>query len=151
MNENIKIGAARDQVGKVEWAVGDAIGSSETRADAVIDRMAGVFEQGYGVAREAANDAVDAAPARIRLIREHGIELGRRADAGIRNSLGDDGILYLLAAAVGLVGVGLFAFARSSAWRTRSAQPMRRNPVRSGQSKHRRAPAGGRRAKPTTA
>lgn len=151
MNENLIIGAAREDVGKVEWAVGDAIGSKETQADGVTDRMAGVFEHGYGVARDAANDAVDAAPARIRQIGERGSELGRRADAGIRNSLGDNGTIYLLAAAVGLVGLGLFAFARSNGSRSRSARPRRRNRVGAGERKTRTASTRGRSAKPTAA
>jgi len=136
MNEDRVIGAGRDMAGKVEWKVGDAVGDQDLQADGVIDRVAGVFQHGYGTARDVAADAIDGTPAMLDEAADRGRDLGRRIDAVVRRNLGDNGPLYLLAGAIGLVGLGLFAVsqARRGASRaprtTRPAARTRRTPAK---------------------
>ena len=124
MNEDRVIGAGRDIAGKVEWKVGDALNDQDMQADGVVNRVAGAFQNGYGIARDAADDAVEVAPALLERAADHGRDLGRRVDTVVRENLGDNGALYLLAGAIGLVGLGLFAVsrARQSSGRTPRSQ-----------------------------
>jgi len=136
MNEDRVIGAGRDMAGKVEFKVGDAVNDQGLQADGVIDRVAGVFQHGYGTARDVAADAIDGAPAMFDEAADRGRDLGRRIDAAVRRNLGDNGPLYLLAGAIGLVGLGLFAVsqARQGSGRatrtTRPATRTRRTPAK---------------------
>lgn len=139
MNEDRVIGATRDLAGKAEWSVGDAVGSSHLRADGLADRVSGVFQNGYGQARDAATEALIEAPAVLDDIVDRGQEIAQQVDAAIRRRLGDNGPLYVLAGAVGLLGLGLGLFAlgqsrsgaaparrrhtASTAAKTRSAKP----------------------------
>lgn len=123
MNEHRVIGAGRDLAGKAEWAVGDAIGSSGLQADGVIDRVSGVLQNGYGQVRDAATEALIDAPAALNDAVSRGQELSQQVDAAIRRRLGEHGPLYVLAGAVGLLGLGLFAFSQA---RSPSARPARR-------------------------
>ena len=127
MNEDRVIGAGRDMAGKVEWKVGDAVGDKDLQADGVIDRVAGVFQHGYGTARDAAADAIDGAPFMLDEAADRGRDLGRRIDAAVRQNLGDNGPLYILAGAIGLVGLGLFAVsqARQGSGRAKRAKTTR--------------------------
>lgn len=113
MNEDRVIGAGRDVAGKVEFKVGEAIGDQDLQADGVIDRVAGVFQHGYGTARDAAADVAEAAPALFDEVGNRGRDLGRRVDNVVRENLGENGALYLLAGAIGLVGLGLFAISKA--------------------------------------
>ena len=152
MNQDRVIGAGRDLAGKAEWAVGDAVGSSKLQADGLIDRVSGVFQNGYGQVRDAATEAlIDAKPVlnealdRGQDLIDRGQELGQQVDAAIRRRLGDNGPLYVLAGAVGaigLLGLGLFAFSQSRGGST----PARRRSTTSKASKP--APARARAATP---
>jgi uncharacterized protein YjbJ (UPF0337 family) len=120
MNEDRVIGAGRDLAGKAEWAVGDAVGSNGLQADGLIDRVSGVFQNGYGQVRDAATDAlIDAKPLlndaldRGQDLIDRGQELSQQVDAAIRRRLGENGPLYVLAGAIGFLGLGLFAFSQS--------------------------------------
>jgi uncharacterized protein YjbJ (UPF0337 family) len=62
MNKNELHGGARYLGGKVEKAVGDAVGSRDWQVDGVVDQVAGGAENLYGRARSVAEDAIDAAP-----------------------------------------------------------------------------------------
>jgi uncharacterized protein YjbJ (UPF0337 family) len=136
MNEDRVIGAGQDMVGKVEWKVGDAINDQEMQADGVVDRLAGVFQHGYGTARDLADDAAEVTPVLLERAADRGRDLGRRVDAVVRENLGDNGALYLLAGAIGLVGLGLFAVSQarrgpSGATRSQTSRPAaRRAPVK---------------------
>lgn len=123
MNEDRIIGAGRDLAGKAEWSVGDAVGSSRLQADGVIDRVGGVFQNGYGQVRDAAADALHDGPAALNDVVSRGQELSQQVDAAIRRRLGEHGPLYVLAGAAGLLGLGLLAFSQS---RSPSARPARR-------------------------
>jgi uncharacterized protein YjbJ (UPF0337 family) len=132
MNEDRIIGAGRDLAGKTEWAVGDAVGSNRLQADGVIDRVGGVFQNGYGQARDAAADALHDAPAAINDVVNRGQELSQQVDAAIRRRLGEHGSLYVLAGAVGLLGLGLLAFSQArspSASATRRPAPKTAKPA----------------------
>ena len=109
MNEDRVIGAGRDMAGKVEFKVGNAVGDKDMQTDGMIDRVAGVFQNGYGAARDVAADAAEVAPVLMEEAANRGRDLGRRIDNVVRENLGDNGPLYLLAGAIGLVGLGLFA------------------------------------------
>ncbi len=137
MNEDRVIGAGQDMVGKVEWKVGTALDDQDMQADGVVDRLAGVFQHGYGTARDVADDAADVAPVLLARAVDRSRDLGRRVDTVVRENLGDNGALYLLAGAIGLVGLGLFAVSqarqgRSGATRSQTSRPAART---------RRAPA----------
>ncbi|WP_210358745.1 MULTISPECIES: CsbD family protein [Sphingomonas] len=78
MNKNELHGGARYVGGKVEKAVGDAVGSRDWQVAGVVDQVAGGAENLYGRARSIGEDAVDAAPA----IADHAREkLADAADA----------------------------------------------------------------------
>ncbi len=77
MNKNELHGGARYLGGKVEKAVGDAVGSREWQVDGVVDQVAGGAENLYGRARGIAEDAVDAAPGFVDEAKER---LGDAAD-----------------------------------------------------------------------
>jgi len=137
MNEDRVIGAGRDMAGKVEWKVGDALNDQDIQADGVVNRVAGVFQHGYGIARDAADDAAEVAPVLLERAADRGRDLGRRVDTVVRENLGDNGALYLLAGAIGLVGLGLFAVSQArqgwgGATRSQTSRPAART---------RRAPA----------
>jgi uncharacterized protein YjbJ (UPF0337 family) len=132
MNEHRVLGAGRALVGDAEIAVGDAIGSSGLQADGVVDRVAGVFQQGYGTAKDAVADA----PEVLADLAHRGRQLGGRADAAVRRELGDNGPLIVLAGAVALFGLGLFAFARSRA--TPAPRSQRSTPAKTATRKPRR-------------
>ena len=131
MNEDRVIGAGRDIAGKVEWKVGDALNDQDMQADGVVNRVAGVFQHGYGIARDAADDAAEVAPVLLERAADRSRDLGRRVDTVVRENLGDNGALYLLAGAIGLVGLGLFAVSqarqgRSGATRSPTSRPAAR-------------------------
>ena len=137
MNEDRVIGAGRDMAGKVEFKVGSAVGDQDMQTDGMIDRVAGVFQNGYGAARDVAADAAEVAPVLMEEAANRGRDLGRRIDNVVRENLGDNGPLYLLAGAIGLVGLGLFAVSQvrqgsGGASRSQTARPAART---------RRAPA----------
>jgi len=113
MNEDRVIGAGRDMAGKVEFKVGGALGDQDMQTDGMIDRVAGVFQNGYGAARDVAADAAEVAPVLMEEAANRGRDLGRRIDTVVRENLGDNGPLYLLAGAIGLVGLGLFAVSQA--------------------------------------
>jgi len=136
MNEDRVIGAGRETVGKVEFKVGDALGDRDVQADGVIDRVAGVFQHGYGAARDVAEDAAEVAPVLMERAADRGRDLGRRIDAVVRDNLGDNGPLYLLAGAIGLVGLGLFAVSQARQGRGGTTRSQTSRPART-----RRAPA----------
>ncbi len=125
MNEDRIVGAGRDLAGKAELAVGDAVGSDRVRVDGAVDRVSGVFQNGYGRARDAAAEALDEAPAVLGDLADRGRALTRRLDTTVRETLGEHGPIYLLAGAIGLVGLGLFALSQS-----RSSSPSHRTPVK---------------------
>ncbi|MBW6525082.1 CsbD family protein [Sphingomonas sp. RHCKR47] len=77
MNKNELHGGARYLGGKVEKAVGDAVGSREWQVNGVVDQVAGGAENLYGRARGIAEDAVDAAPGFVDEAKER---LGDAAD-----------------------------------------------------------------------
>jgi len=54
-------GAAKDAVGKVESAIGDVTGDTETKASGRVREAAGTVQNLYGQAKDAAKDASDAA------------------------------------------------------------------------------------------
>jgi len=138
MNEDRVIGAGRDMAGKVEFKVGSAVGDQDMQTDGMIDRVAGVFQNGYGAARDVAADAAEVAPVLMEEAANRGRDLGRRIDNVVRENLGDNGPLYLLAGAIGLVGLGLFAVSQvrqgsggaSRSQATRPAARARRAPAK---------------------
>jgi len=138
MNEDRVIGAGRDMAGKVEFKVGSAVGDQDMQTDGMIDRVAGVFQNGYGAARDVAADAAEVAPVLMEEAANRGRDLGRRIDNVVRENLGDNGPLYLLAGAIGLVGLGLFAVSQvrqgsggaSRSQATRPAARTRRAPAK---------------------
>lgn len=137
MNEDRVIGVGRDMVGKVEWKVGDAIDDRDMQADGVVDRVAGAFQQGYGTARDVAIDAAEVAPVLLERAADRSRDLGRRIDTAVRENLGDNGPLYLLAGAIGLVGLGLFAIGQARQGRSGAARSQNSRPA----ARTRRTPA----------
>ena len=135
MNEDRVIGAGRDIAGNVEWKVGDALNDRDMQADGVVNRVAGVFQNGYGIARDAADDAAEVAPVLLERAADRSRDLGRRVDTVVRENLGDNGALYLLAGAIGLVGLGLFAVSRARQGSSRTPRSQIKRPAA------RRAPA----------
>jgi uncharacterized protein YjbJ (UPF0337 family) len=113
MNEHRVIGADRDLAGKAEWAVGDVVGSNGLQADGLIDRVSGVFQNGYGQVRDAATEALVGARPTLDDVVDRGQELSQQVDAAIRRRLGENGPLYVMAGAIGLLGLGLFAFSQT--------------------------------------
>ena len=109
MNEHRVVGSGRAMFGDAEQALGEAVGSDQLATEGLIDRAAGVFENGYGKARDTLADLASDAPERFDDLVSRGRELGRQADRAVRRELGDSGPVYLLAGAVALVGLGLFA------------------------------------------
>lgn len=142
VNEQSVVGAGREVAGTVEFKVGEAIGNDNMKADGLIDRAGGLLQHGYGAARDLASDAIDEVPAVAERTADRGREWGRQADATIRQNLGENGLLYLVAGALGLVGLGVFAYSRS---RASGVRPARRSSTsrrgRSASSKPRRKPA----------
>lgn len=138
MNEDRVMGAGRDMVGKAEWKVGGAIGDRDVQTDGMIDRVAGVFQNGYGAARDVAADAAEVAPVLLEEAANRSRDLGRRIDTVVRENLGDNGPLYVLAGAIGLVGLGLFAISKA---RQGSGGATRSRATRPTAARSRRAPA----------
>lgn len=139
MNEDRVLGAGREMAGEAKFKVGEALGDRDVQADGVIDRVAGVFQHGYGTARDIAEDAVEVAPILLAEAADRGRDLSRRIDGVVRRNLGDNGPLYVLAGAIGLVGLGLFAVSQARrgggttrAQTTRPVTRTRRAPARRG-------------------
>jgi uncharacterized protein YjbJ (UPF0337 family) len=61
MDKDRIAGAAKDAAGKVEGALGDVTGDSETKASGRVREAAGSVQNLYGQAKDAARDASDAA------------------------------------------------------------------------------------------
>lgn len=120
MNEYIVVGAGREAAGTVEFKVGEAVANDDMNADGLIDRADGLLQHGYGKARDVASDAADEAPAIAARLFERGRAWGRQADTTIREKLGDNGLLYVTAGALGIVGLGVFAYSRSRSSRMRA-------------------------------
>lgn len=114
MNEDRILGSARDVVGKTEHGLGDAIGSDRLKSDGVVDQATGTIQHGYGVVKDAVTGAIGDAPDVVARAADRGRELGRHGHEAVRERLGDNGPLYLLAGAVAVFAIGAFALTRSS-------------------------------------
>lgn len=108
------VGAAREVVGKAEHGLGDAVGSDRLKGDGLVDQATGTIQHGYGVVKDAVAGAIDDAPGAVAGALDRGRELGRKGDEAVRERLGDNGPLYILAGAVALFAIGAFALTRSS-------------------------------------
>ena len=129
MNEHRVVGSGRAMFGDAEQVLGEAVGSDQLATEGLIDRAAGVFENGYGKARDAISDLASDAPERFDDLVSRGRELGRQADRAVRRELGDSGPVYLLAGAVALVGLGLFAIFSQRQPAAPSRAPARKAPA----------------------
>src|ERR1700733_2733337 len=61
MDKDRIAGAAKDAVGKVEGAIGDVTGDTETRASGRVREAAGTVQNLYGQAKDAVKDASETA------------------------------------------------------------------------------------------
>jgi hypothetical protein len=100
--------AATSAIGKAERALGNA----ETEALRIKDQVAGALLTGYEMAADSVSAAMDEAPAAFRKASSRAQKQVRRGNAEIKRQLGDDGPLYLLAGAIGLATLGIFALRR---------------------------------------
>ena len=144
MSDYTVVGTGREIAGTVEFKVGEAVANDDMKADGLIDRAGGMLEHGYGTAVDLASDAVGEAPAIWERAVDRGRALGREADATIRENLGDNGPLYVLAGVLGLVGLGVFAYSWSRSSGRRAANrssTLRHRPTRASAKPRRKAAA----------
>lgn len=114
MNEDRMAGAARDWFGKAEHGLGDTVGSDTLKSDGLVDQTAGAIQHGYGVVKDAVAGTIDNVPGAVAVALDRGRKLGRKGDDAVRERLGDNGQLYLLAGVAAVFAIGAFALARSS-------------------------------------
>lgn len=114
MNEDRIMGSARDVVGKAEHGLGDAVGTDKLKGDGLVDQAAGTIQHGYGVVKDVVAGAIDDAPGVVAEAIDRGRELGRKGDEVVREPLGVNGPLYLLAGAVAVFAIGAFVLIRSA-------------------------------------
>lgn len=114
MNEDRIVGATRNIVGKAEHGLGDAVSSDKLKGDGIVDQVTGSIQHGYGQVKDAVADAIDDAPGALAGAVDRSRELGRKGEQAVRERLGDNGPLYLLAGAVALFAIGAFALTRSA-------------------------------------
>lgn len=112
MDKDRIVGEGRNVVGKGKELLGEAVGDKSLESEGAVDRAAGAIQHGYGVAKDAvgdvASDARDLLPNAADRVRD----IGRQGEEAIRNRLGDNGPIYVLAGAVALLAVGVFALSR---------------------------------------
>jgi uncharacterized protein YjbJ (UPF0337 family) len=114
VNEDRIMGSARDVVRKAEHGLGDAVGSDKLKGNGLVDQATGTIQHGYGVVKDAVADAIDDAPGSLAGALDRGRELGRQGNEAVRDRIGDNGPLYLLAGAIAVFAIGAFALTRSS-------------------------------------
>ncbi|MET0241362.1 MAG: hypothetical protein ABW184_15835 [Sphingobium sp.] len=91
---------------------GEAIGSGRLKADGIADQITGAVQHGYGVARDAVADFVGEVPSSLTSGAEKACDIGRRGEEAIRERLGNNGTIYVIAAAIAFLGLGFFALGR---------------------------------------
>jgi uncharacterized protein YjbJ (UPF0337 family) len=114
MDEDQIAGAGRTKPGEAEESIGSAIGSERLEGDGVFNQFAGNVQHGYGKAKEAVSDIIDDVPAAVDQMANRSRDLLHDADSAVRRKLGGNGPLYVLAGAVGFLGLALFAVARAN-------------------------------------
>jgi len=114
MNEDRIVGAARNMVGDAEHGLGNAFGNDKLKGDGVVDQVAGSIQQGYGKVKDTIVGVIDDTPAAFAGAVDRSRQLTRHGDEAIRDRLGDNGSLYLLAGTVALFALGAFVLTRSS-------------------------------------
>lgn len=112
MNKDQIIGEGQNVVGKAKEALGDVVGSDRLQAKGVSDQITGAVQHGYGVAKDAVTDFISETPDALASGAEKAREIGRRGEDAIRERLGDNGPIYVLAGAVAFLGLGIFALSR---------------------------------------
>lgn len=125
MNEDRIEGASRDIVGKAERGLGEAVGSERLKGDGVVDQVTGSIQHGYGQIKDALADAIDDTPAAISETAGRIRDLGRKGDGVVRDRLGDNGSVYVLAGVIGLLAFGAFVLTRSSPAKAPAPTPKR--------------------------
>jgi uncharacterized protein YjbJ (UPF0337 family) len=131
VNEDTVLGSARNVIGKAEHGLGDAVGSDKLRGDGVVDQASGAIQHGYGIVKDTVSDVLDDAPGVIAGAVGRTRKLARQGDEAVRDQLGNNGPLYLLAGAVALFALGALTFGRSA-----PAQPAKRAKQRSNVKTH---------------
>ncbi|HEX7821739.1 MAG TPA: CsbD family protein [Sphingobium sp.] len=112
MNKDQIVGEGQTLVGKGKAAFGEAVGSERLQAEGVVDQVTGAVQHGYGVAKDAVADFIGEAPGTLAIGAEKAREIGRRGEDAIRERLGDNGPVYVLAGAIAFLGLGIFALSR---------------------------------------
>lgn len=112
MNKDQIIGQGQSVIGTGKEKLGDAVGSERLKADGVADQITGAVQHGYGVAKDVATDFFGEAPGALASGAEKAREIGRRGEDAIRERLGDNGPIYVLAGAIAFLGLGIFALSR---------------------------------------
>ena len=108
------VGAGRTVLGEAEKSIGGAIGSERLESEGVFNKLAGNVQEGYGKAKNAVSDILDDVPAAVGEMVSRSHDLVHDADSAVRRKLGDNGPLYVLAGAVGFLGLALYAAARAN-------------------------------------
>jgi len=112
MNEDQIIGEGRNLLGKGERAIGEVVGSERLEADGLLEQAKGAVQHGYGRAKEAVTDLVEEVPKALSHGAERARDIGHRGEEAIVRRLGDNGPIYVLAGAVAVLALGVFALAR---------------------------------------
>jgi uncharacterized protein YjbJ (UPF0337 family) len=110
VNEDRIVGATRNLVGEAEHGLGGAVGDDKLKSDGVIEQVTGSIQHGYGQIK----DVIDDAPGALAGAVDRSRELGRQGEQAVRERLGDNGPLYLLAGAVALFAISAFTLTRSA-------------------------------------
>lgn len=112
MNKDEIQGGIRNIVGRGESAVGGATGSTEWKANGLIDQVAGGVQHLYGRARGQVADAIDAAPD---MIGEAGDRVRAAAVRGrdvTVDAVEDNPVLWAAAAALGAYALAWYIHGR---------------------------------------
>jgi hypothetical protein len=104
--------ATTKPVGKSERAHSATTGGATTQAQGITDQVGNALQSGYNRATDSLATALNDAPAALTKAAKQARKQIRRGNAEIKRQLGNDGPLYLLAGAIGLVTLGIFALRR---------------------------------------
>jgi uncharacterized protein YjbJ (UPF0337 family) len=107
VNEDRVIGAGKEMLGKGERAVGGVVGNDRLKADGVIDQVSGAVQHGYGEIRDAVSAVIGAAPELVSEFADQGRRLARRTDDALRDTLGENRHVYVMAGAVALLAAAV--------------------------------------------
>ncbi len=117
MDKDRIAGAAKDAIGKVEGAVGDLTGDTETSASGRVREAAGTMQNLYGQAKDAVRDAGDTAASLAKDAYANSGDTFRDGSQAVAQQVKDNPLGALLVAGCIGFALGLLMTRTPSRWR----------------------------------